>query len=87
MGLLPNSSRINTTIWMHLMDANKIRRVKARWELCKDDMSYLEQILEATPNGHLPPISKAFQIRQTRYGGHCWRSKDKLISDVLPCTF
>ena len=32
---------------------------------------------------HLPPISKTIQIRRTRHEGHCWRSKDKLISDVL----
>ena len=33
--------------------------------------------------GHLPPINKTIQIRQTRHVGHCWRSRDKLISDVL----
>ena len=33
--------------------------------------------------GHLPPITKTFQIRRTRHAGHCWRSKDELISDVL----
>ena len=34
--------------------------------------------------GLLPPISKTIQIRQARHVKHCWRSKDKLISDVLP---
>ena len=29
----------------------------------------------------LPPISKTIQIRQTRSAGHCWRSKDKLITN------
>ena len=33
--------------------------------------------------GHLPPIAKTIQVRWTRHAGHCWRSKDKLISDVL----
>ena len=33
--------------------------------------------------GHLPPITKTIQVRQTRHAGHCWRSKDELISDVL----
>ena len=33
--------------------------------------------------GHLPPIMKTIQVRWTRHAGHCWRSKDKLISDVL----
>ena len=33
--------------------------------------------------GHLPPITKTIQVRQTRHTGHCWRSKDELLSDVL----
>ena len=33
--------------------------------------------------GHLPPITKTIQVRWTRYTGHCWRSRDELISDVL----
>ena len=33
--------------------------------------------------GHLHPITKTIKVRQTRYTGHCWRSRDKLISDVL----
>ena len=32
---------------------------------------------------HRPPISKTIQVRRTRHAGHCWRSKDELISDVL----
>ena len=33
--------------------------------------------------GHLPPITKTIQVRRARHAGHCWRSKDKLVSDVL----
>ena len=33
--------------------------------------------------GHLPPITKTILVRQTRHAGHCWRSSDKLITDVL----
>ena len=33
--------------------------------------------------GHLPPITKTIQVRQTRHAGHCWRSRDEHISDVL----
>ena len=33
--------------------------------------------------GHLPPITKTIKIRRTRHLGHCWRSRDDLISDVL----
>ena len=33
--------------------------------------------------GHLPPITKTLQARRTRHAGHCWRSKDEIVSDVL----
>ena len=32
---------------------------------------------------HLPPITKTIQVRRIRHAGHCWRSNDELISDVL----
>ena len=32
---------------------------------------------------HLTPITKTIQVRRTRHAGHCWRSRDELISDVL----
>ena len=33
--------------------------------------------------GHLSPIMKTIQVRRSRHAGHCWRSRDELISDVL----
>ena len=33
--------------------------------------------------GHLSPITKTIQVRRTRHIEHCWRSGDKLISDIL----
>ena len=33
--------------------------------------------------GYLPPITKTIQARRTRHAGHCWRSKDEIVSDVL----
>ena len=33
--------------------------------------------------GHLPPITKTIQVRWARHAGHCWKSKDELVSDVL----
>ena len=36
--------------------------------------------------GHLPPITKSIQVRRNRHAGHCWRSRDELISDVLQWT-
>ena len=36
------------------------------------------------PTRHqLPPITKTIQVRRTRHAGHCWRSRDELIRDVL----
>ena len=36
--------------------------------------------------GYLPSITKTIQIRRTRHAGHCWRSRDELISDMFPRT-
>ena len=33
--------------------------------------------------GHLPYIMKTIKVRRIRHAGHCWRSRDGLISDVL----
>ena len=33
--------------------------------------------------GNLPPITKTIQVRRTRHAGHCWRSRDELINNVL----
>ena len=32
---------------------------------------------------HLPPIAKIIKIKWTRHAGHSWRSRNKLISNVL----
>ena len=36
--------------------------------------------------GYQLPITKTIQVRRTRHAGHCWRSRDELISDVLLST-
>ena len=60
------------------LDSNSTRRLQV--VLNKSWRQYLTtQLLY----DHLPPISKTIQIRQTRHAQFCWRSKDKLISDVL----
>ena len=33
--------------------------------------------------GMFLPITKTIQVRRTRHAGHCWRSRDELIRDVL----
>ena len=35
---------------------------------------------------HQLPITKTIKIRRTRHAGHCWRSRDELIKDVLQWT-
>ena len=32
---------------------------------------------------HLPLTTKTIQVTRTRHAGHCWRSGDKLISNIL----
>ena len=36
--------------------------------------------------GHLPPIIKTIKVRRTRHAGHCWKTRDKLIRDILQWT-
>ena len=54
-------------------------------------MRNTEQVLEAASHkvaAVRPPAThhKNIQARRTRHAGHCWRSRGKLISDVLPLT-
>ena len=70
------------------MDSYKTAREEARRQLHKNAASNLEQVLAQHPTrhqlyGHLPSITKTIQVRRTRHAGHCWRSRDELISDVL----
>ena len=75
------SGRVDTAVWMHYLDANKTAREEAGRQLHKNVASNIEPVLEASPP--LPPITKTIQVRWTRHAGHCWRSRDELISDVL----
>ena len=34
-------------------------------------------------NSSCTAIIKTIKVRQTRHAGHCWRSKDELISDII----
>ena len=73
------------------MDANKTAGEEARRQLHKNATCNLKQVLAATPHktpavSHLPPITKTIQVRRARHAGHCWRSRDELIRDVLLLT-
>ena len=71
------------------MDANKTAREETRWQLHKNagvQSSTSPGQQHPTRHqlyGHLPPITKTIQVRRTRHAGHCWRSRDELIRDVL----
>ena len=62
--LLPSSDHINTTLWMHHMDADKAYREKAGRELHKNATCYTEQIpTKQQLYDNLPPISKTIHIK------------------------
>ena len=60
------------------LDGNYTRMLRAIL-----DKSWRRHPTRHQPYGQLPPITKTIQVRRTRHAGHCWRSKDELISDVL----
>ena len=60
------------------IDGNYTRMLQAIW-----NRSWRQHPTKQQLYTHLPPITKTIQIRRTRHAGHCWRSRDELISDVL----
>ena len=61
---------------------------ETRWQLHKNAACNPEQVLAATPHKTPTvrppaPITKTIQVRRTSHAGHCWRSRDELIRDVL----
>ena len=60
------------------LDANYIRMLRATSNKFRSQHPTKQQLY-----GHLPPITKTIKVRRTRHAGHCWRSKDEYISDVL----
>ena len=72
------------TTWMltkrlgEKLDGNYTRMLRAIM-----NMSWQQHTTKHQLYGHLPPTTKTIQARRNRHAGHCWRSKDELISDVL----
>ena len=60
------------------LDGNYTRMLRAilnkSWRQHPPDTNYPATCL---------PSGKTIQVRRTRHAGHCWRSRDNLISDVL----
>ena len=57
---LPSSGRVDTTIWMHYMDANEKDGEKFWRQLHKNVANNIERVLEATPHKALairPPTT------------------------------
>ena len=48
--------------------------------------SWRQHPLKQQLYGRLPPITKILKVRWTRHAGHCWRSRDELVSDELQWT-
>ena len=63
------------------LDSNYTRMLRARL-----NKSWRQRPTKQQRYGHLSPITKTIQIRRTRHVGHSWRSRDELISDILPWT-
>ena len=67
------------TKWLEKkLDSNYTRML---WAIL--NKSWRQHLTKHQLYGHLPPIMKTIQVWRTRHARHCWRSKDKLISDVL----
>ena len=60
------------------LDGNYTRMLQAISNKSWSQHSTMHQLY-----GYLPSITKTIQFRRTRHAGHCWRSRDDLISDVL----
>ena len=60
------------------LDSNYTRMLRATL-----NKSWQQHLTRHQLYGHVPPITKTIQVRWTRYAGHCWRSRDELIGDVL----
>ena len=63
------------------LDGNYTRMLRAIW-----NRFWWQHPTKHQLYGHLPPITKTTKVRRTRHAGYCWRSRDELISDVLPWT-
>ena len=77
--LLYGCTNWTLTKWLEKkLDGNYTRMLRAIL-----NKSWRQQPTRHQLYSHLPPIMKTIQVRRTRHAGHCWRSRDELISDVL----
>ena len=90
--LVPNYAVVFRLGWVYLAESLWMLTKRLEKKLNGNYTRILREILNKSwrqhPTkhqlyGHLPPITKTIHVRQTRHAGHCWRSGDELISDVL----
>ena len=82
MYLYQSYRKINKlNIWKKKLDGNYIRMLRAVLNKSWRQHPTKQQLYD-----HLPPIMKTIQVRWTEHARYCWRSKNKLISDVLRWT-
>ena len=87
MQFLPSSGRVNTATWT----LTKLREKKHDSNYTRMLQTILNKSWRQHPTkqqlySHLTPITKTIKVRWTRHAGHCWRSRDELISDVFKWT-
>ena len=76
----PSRGRVNTAVWMHYVDADKAYGEKLDGNYTEMQGAVLNKSWMQHPTkqqlyGHLLPITKSIQVRQTRHVVHCWRTK------------
>ena len=76
--LLYGGTTWTLTKWLKKLDGNYARMLRAIL-----NKSWRQHPTRHQLYGHLPPFKITIQVRRTRHTGHCWRSKDELIGDVL----
>ena len=59
------------------LDSNYIRMLRAVLK-----KSWMQHPTKKQLYSHLRPTTKTIELRRTKLVGHCWRSKDELISDI-----
>ena len=80
----PSSGHVDTTTWMltkcmkKKLDGNYTRMVRAIL-----NKSWRQHPTKQQLYSHLPSITKAILVRRIRHVGLCWRSKNKLISNII----
>ena len=75
--------RISITVCLHHQCSNWTHIVKARWGLYKNTACFSAWIVEVAPHSHLLSLSQKITVSWSKLAGHCWKSKDQIISDVF----